>query len=251
MIVYLLALLVLIAFTAVARTLRAGPVPWALLGVAAFLLPYHAWIRVLREPLVRRVEDAVPLLVSGMVFGLVVAAAVLRWLARDALARRLAADGHAGAAPPAPPEPPRAGVARWLLPPVVSALVAAPASVLLLRAGVTVNEVTEGALYPLLIATVAAGLARRSAPRGLASGALSGLAFAPVLGAGLHLIGRLPLRGEEALIGALVGLPLACTLAGAVGGLLWGWAVRSGDVVAHALRTSAGIEATDATPGSG
>jgi hypothetical protein len=121
---------------------------------------------------------------------------------------------------------------RRYLPAVGATVALAVVSVLLQIPDTIHDEFVVGGMFPAGLAGAVGGVLLRRPGRALLFGAGLGLVYAVCYAPGLHFIGKLPLRGGEAVAGALVGLPLLMIIAAAPAGFL-------GAVLADALR---GIE---------
>jgi hypothetical protein len=206
MLILLLSMLIVIGYAIVARRSGGHLLAWPLVGLLSFLGSYWVWKLLFLRALVRDSETLAWFLVVGMLIGLIVSVIVMNTLLRGTVARQVGRDKGAGR--PAPVIAPPTIQRRHYLLPVGVALALAVVSIALQHLGVIHNEIGPGGMFPAGIAGAIGGVVLQRPLRSLLLGIGLGLAYAVLYAPGLHLIGKLPLRGGEAILGALIGLPL-------------------------------------------
>jgi hypothetical protein len=227
MLIYVIGLLIVIWYVVVAAQSRGHVLVWPLIGLTVYIAVYWIWRSLLRGLLVRDAETLVWFLVAGMLIGLAVAVLVLAALVRGAVAR-IAARGNFGGLPLLSIDLPTLKRDQYLQ---VFAVAAALAilSVAFQKQGVIVNEIGPGGMYPAGLSGLIGGMVLRRPLRSILLGICLGLAYAACYAPGLIVIGKLPLRGGEAVAGALIGLPVLMIVSAAPAGLL-------GAVIARSIR---------------
>ena len=238
MLIYVLGLLVMIGYEFVARRSGGLPLVWPLFGLAAYFGSYWAWRLLLLRVLVRDTETLVWFLLMGMLIGVMVAVVLLGFLVGGAVARK-AGRGEAGGQSPPALSPPRLHGGHYALA-FGAAMAFAVISVLLQELGAIRNEIGPGGIYLAGLAGAVGGAVLRRPLRGILVGVGLGLVYAACYAPGLNLIGKLPLRGSEALIGALIGLPLLMIVPAAAGCFLGAACARSVDTIRILTRSAPG-----------